>query len=119
MQKDEIKLLYVEDNHLDVELMRHLINSILEVPLQFNHCVSLEQALDLLKTQLFDIILLDLALPESNGLNTLSTVQMADSALPIIVITGHDDQTIGIQLVKMGAQDYIQKKDLLVSRFRC
>lgn len=59
----------------------------------------------------FDIVLLDLGLPDSSGLATLDTMLEAGTA-PVVVLTGLDDERVGVEAVERGAQDYLVKNDL-------
>jgi PAS domain S-box-containing protein len=70
----------------------------------------LSAALQYLGTHKVDIILLDLHLPDSRGLPTLNRVREAAPEIPIVVLTGSEDEQVGIDALKQGAQDYLLKK---------
>jgi DNA-binding response OmpR family regulator len=69
----------------------------------------LNEALSVLKEQTFDIILLDLGLPYSDGINTFLRIYNKHPLIPIIILTGLNDETIGSYAVKKGAQDFLVK----------
>ena len=71
----------------------------------------LADGLELLKSGTFDVILLDLSLPDSFGPDTFIRVKECAPDIPIVVMTGFDDEELGARLVKMGAQDYMVKGD--------
>lgn len=70
---------------------------------------TLSDALVRLNRPDFDVILLDLSLPDSSGLNAFQKLHAQNRSMPIVVLTGLDDQTIALQAVKEGAQDYLIK----------
>ncbi|HEY2636190.1 MAG TPA: diguanylate cyclase, partial [Solirubrobacteraceae bacterium] len=72
-------------------------------------CPSLLEARERLRDQPFDCLLLDLSLPDADGLEAVEQVRDADPAVPIVVLTGNDDERIGVRAVKAGAQDYLIK----------
>jgi signal transduction histidine kinase len=104
-----IQVLLVEDNQEHAELMRELLlksdNPVFEVV----HHVTLRNALDALDLQTFSIVLLDLSLPDSDGLNTFLRMEARAPDLPIVVLTGLDDEGMAVESVKRGAQDYLIK----------
>jgi DNA-binding NarL/FixJ family response regulator len=123
MDAPPIKLLLVDDNSKDVFLTcRMLEKSADRFPCQIDHCSYLADALDYLAEQKPDIVLLDLGLPDSLGLDTLEQVLEAAPNLPIVVFTGLSDEELGIKAVQRGAQDYLVKGqvnlDLLVRSLR-
>jgi signal transduction histidine kinase len=109
MEEDNIKVLLVEDNLDHAELMQALLlksdNPVLEVV----HFATLRNALDGLDLSGFQIILLDLTLPDSDGMQTFQRMQNRAPDLPIVVLTGLDDEGLAVETVKRGAQDYLIK----------
>ena len=73
---------------------------------------SLEQAFSLLRQRKFDIVLLDLGLPDSSGISTLAKTHQAFPELPIVVVTGLADQEKEAEMLRMGVQDYLLKSKL-------
>jgi PAS domain S-box-containing protein len=81
-------------------------------------CVErLSDALAQLSTQAFGIVLLDLSLPDSDGFDTIARVQSADPQVPIIVLTGLDNEEFAVKVVQAGAQDYLVKGQMTASAF--
>lgn len=105
---DLLKILVVEDNPGDAALLENMLN---EAAISFEmKCVErLSAGIQLLKSDSFDVILLDLGLPDSYGLETLRKLNKAEPAAPVIVLTGLADETAGTEAVKTGAQDYLIK----------
>lgn len=106
-----IKILLFEDNPGDSGLLEDILDDFDDL---YNLTIveSLEEGLNYLKSNNFDIILLDLGLPDSDGINTLIDVQKETSKTPIIVLTGLNDEEIGNIAVQKGAQDYLIKRDI-------
>ncbi|MBD2089838.1 response regulator [Microcoleus sp. FACHB-1515] len=121
MEQQFIKVLLVEDNPGDARLLRELLKEVASVQFQIKQVDRLSQGLQALGEQC-DVILLDLSLPDSRGLETFVRLHRRAMAVPIVVVTGLDDETIAIKAVQEGAQDYLVKgevsSDLLVRSIR-
>jgi len=76
---------------------------------QITHVKRLMEALHQLATERFDAVLLDLSLPDSQGLDTFTTLRAQTLAMPVVVLTGLDDKVLAVEAVKEGAQDYLVK----------
>ncbi len=109
MSHPSLKVLLVEDNPGDVGLLRIALSEATSVRFELTPVGLLENALALLATKPFDIALLDLSLPDAAGLETIHRVATEAPTVPIVVLTGLDDERIGLQAVKSGAQDYLVK----------
>ena len=106
-----IHILLIEDNPGDVFLIKDMLNKS-EVNFSVSHASGLSEVPDILSKENFDAVLLDLGLPESSGLETLKKVRASGMELPIIVLTGLDDDEIALDTLKEGAQDYLVKGKL-------
>ncbi len=106
---DQIKVLLVEDNEGDVRLMKDLTTAAEGARMEVSDVGRLEDALSRLVQETFDVILLDLSLPDSQGLNTIVLTHQAAQNVPILVLTGLDDQDLAIRALECGAQDYLVK----------
>lgn len=107
-----ITVLLVEDNLADVALLTELLQDADLEYWQITHAKRLSIALEYLQNTTFDVILLDLSLPDSQGLDTIVQVQSRVPHLPIIVLTGLQDKRIALQAVAQGAQDYLVKGEV-------
>ena len=105
-----IRVLVVEDNPGDVALLRRMLSSSSSDGLRFEiqHAPNLSVAVELLRNRP-NLILLDLDLPDSQGLNTLKHMRTLERDVPIIVLTGMDDRQQAVQALSNGAQDYLVK----------
>lgn len=112
MAQNEIAVLLVEDNPADVALLMKLLQSNDVQSWQISSCKRLNSALETLRQTTFDVVLLDLSLPDSQGLDTVIQLQTAVPHIPIVVLTGLQDQTLARQAVAEGAQDYLVKGQL-------
>jgi len=107
--KEEISVLIIEDNPGDARLIEEMLKEAKRVQFNFiNHKTLSEGLEELLKNEM-DVILLDLHLPDCTGLNTISIIREKVEAVPIIVLTGRDDESLAIQSLKRGMQDYLVK----------
>ena len=104
-----MRILLVEDNPGDVRLLQHHLADAGAVQFQVAHTDRLSAGLERLTEAGFDAVLLDLSLPDSQGLNTLVRMHAAANGVPIVVLTSIEDEALGVQLVKAGAQDYLVK----------
>jgi signal transduction histidine kinase/DNA-binding NarL/FixJ family response regulator len=104
-----IPLLLLEDNEADACLLIEMLEDAEDPPWHITHAKRLSQALEHLSQTRFDILLLDLSLPDSKGLETLARVRSVVPDLPIVVLTGLDNREISFQAVAQGAQDYLVK----------
>jgi len=114
-----IKVLLVEDDPLQARLVRRFLRSPSPQSFEVEHAESLAAAVQKLITWSAEVVLLDLTLPDSSGANTFLRIQTQFPALPIVVLTGLNDEELGVQLVQAGAQDYLMKdmaSGLLLSR---
>ena len=106
------RALLIEDNPDDACLLGEALNEARDASIELVHVEQLTEAANLLKATAFDVILLDLSLPDSQGIETVLRIQAAAPAIPIIVLTGLDDDNIALQAVRAGAQDYLVKGDI-------
>ena len=106
-------ILLVEDNPADARLVREYLNTGSgKYSFHVTHVSTLDQAKEILQTSEFQVILLDLNLPGTNGLETLTRIRPANPWIPIVVLTGTEDEPLGVEAIKRGAQDYIPKSQM-------
>ena len=112
----DLDALLVEDNPGDAKLVEHHLGSpsvahfVDDVTL--THVESLGAATDEVTERAYDVVLLDLGLPESSGLATLDRASGSFDDVPIIVLTGMDDRETAMEAIERGAQDYLPKGEL-------
>ncbi|PWC56504.1 diguanylate cyclase [Azospirillum sp. TSO22-1] len=103
-----ISALLIEDDPADAGLVRHALRS-LGGRFALTHRMTLADGLEWAAANRCDIVLLDLTLPDSAGFDTIRRVREACPAMPVIVLTGHDDDDFAMQAVAAGTQDYLFK----------
>jgi PAS domain S-box-containing protein len=118
MDAQLLKVLLVEDNFKEAELFKEFLSEAQAIRFELTHVQWLEATLELLKQATFDVILLDLSLPDSQGLETIARLRSAiersasrsqSPLTPIVVLTGLDDENLALQAIRSGAQDYLIK----------
>lgn len=109
MADQPLKVLLVEDNPGDVLLLQEFLLDVSSTEVNLLPVERISDALNCLGKESFDLILLDLSLPDSQGLETFYTIHARFPAIPIIVLTGLADETIATKAVQQGAQDYLLK----------
>ncbi len=113
MKKRRIKVLLFEDNPGDVRLIREMLSEAMDVIPKIECVNRLNTGLKRLSSGGIDLILLDLGLPDSQGLDTFVNVHTHAPEVPIVVLTGLDDEELGLKAVQMGAQDYLIKGQVM------
>ncbi len=109
---EQMRVLLVEDNPGDADLIVELLSGDTSPGFVIRTSARLVVALEYLETERFDIILLDLGLPDSNGLETLRAIHQHSAETPIVVMTGNRDEQIGLAVIQAGAQDFIVKGEV-------
>ncbi len=107
--ENKIEILLFEDNLGDACLIEEMLEEFADFQYELKVVETLNEGLILLRENPFDIILSDLGLPDSDGIDTFLEIHARNSRIPIIILTGMSNEKIGIDAVKKGAQDYIVK----------
>jgi diguanylate cyclase (GGDEF)-like protein len=103
-------MLLVEDNPLDAHLVQATLTAADSVDI---HAVGeLQQALVSITDRSFDVVLLDLCLPDARGLEALQTIRAHAPEIPVVVLTSRNDQSVALEAVRHGAQDYLTKEHI-------
>ncbi len=105
-------VLLIEDNSADVLLIQAMLAETEDVMLPVLHAARLEAGLAMLQREQIAVILLDLSLPDSLGLETFQTMHQHAGGIPIIVLTGSRDRELALRAIQEGAQDYLVKDDV-------
>lgn len=109
MSEKEIKVLLVEDSDSDSELLAENLKAGVRGRYSVTRAKKLAQGLELLGKGKYDIVLLDLNLPDSTGVQTIMAFNGNAQKVPIIILSGILDQKIALEALKQGAQDYVEK----------
>ncbi|QFU82783.1 bacterio-opsin activator domain-containing protein [Natronorubrum aibiense] len=121
---DTLEILLIEDNPGDARLIQEMLQGTEELAQRISSDESagrtpeitnetyLEDGLEMLEETNVDVVLLDLNLPDSEGLSTLETVHAESDETPIVVLTGVRDQQVGVQAIQRGAQDFLVKDEV-------
>ena len=104
-----IVILLVEDNPGDARVIEEMLVKASSAPLDVECADRLSTGLERLSAGGIDVVLLDLSLPDSTGFDTFVELHDQASQVPIIVFTGFDDEALGVEAVREGAQDYLVK----------
>jgi diguanylate cyclase (GGDEF)-like protein len=102
-------LLLVEDNPPDARMVRQMIEASTGARFHVVEAATLGAALAVLESVAVDAVLLDLGLPDSTGIGTLTRMLARTRAVPIVVLTATDDEALATRMVQVGAQDYLVK----------
>ncbi len=105
----EIRVLLIEDNPEYPGLLKRMLAKEKRPSFHLVSVNNLQAGLEHLGKEATDVILLDLNLPDSRGLDTFASVQAQVPSVPIIILTGFDDENLGLEAVGKGAQDYLVK----------
>ncbi len=109
MHDQRSRLLLIEDDPGDVDLLREMLSDKKDFYFEVEWTDRLQMGLAHLDTSPVDVVLLDLTLPDSHGLETFTRVHARAPGVPVVVLSGIDDETIAVQSVREGAQDYLVK----------
>ena len=112
MSDARLQVLLVEDNAGDARLIQESLSETKGEPVEVETADRLSAALERLGKGGIDAVLLDLALPDSQGWGTFDTIRGKAPTIPVIVLTGLGDEALALKMVKKGAQDYVAKMEL-------
>lgn len=104
-----MRVLLVEDDPEDAELVREVLAEVPDFSCNVTHAWRFAEALEHLDQEKFDLVLLDLWLPDASGFDTLAGIRGRSPDLPVVVLTGLDDEAFGVDAVRHGAQAYLVK----------
>src|SRR5215831_15645826 len=105
-------VLLIEDNPGDADLVCERLAEVTSPRFRVRHVARLDEALRLVGKEDFDVLLVDLALPDAQGLDTVRSLRAVYGEVPLVVLTGLHDEQVGLEAVREGAQDYLVKGDL-------
>ncbi len=108
MLKKNIHILLIEDNPGDVRLLQVMLGKS-ELTYSLEHAGTLSDGLVKLRDHAFDVILLDMNLPDSSGLDSIPEIKRVAPRMPIVMLTGLDDEETAVSALQLGIQDYLLK----------
>ncbi len=103
------RMLHVEDDLSFQRLVSKMLEPATGLKFRLDKSSSLGSALQMLRDEPFDVVMLDLSLPDCSGLETLSEVLQVVGDTPVVVLTGRDDDAMAIEGMSLGAEDYLTK----------
>lgn len=110
MHRESIKLLLVDDDAGDRKIVKLALAQSSNIAIfNIDIAVTLSEATECLKNKDYDVVLLDLGLPDSREINTIQKALDANPNVPIVVLTGLANEEMGIEAIKKGAEDYLVK----------
>jgi len=112
MTPEVIRVLAIEDSLGHYRLLELMLRESRAIDFKIENAQALSSGLEKLILGDFDVVLLDLGLPDSTGIDTLKRLHSWKTEVPIIVLTGQDDDELGFEAVKEGAQDFLVKGQL-------
>ncbi|MDD1721742.1 MAG: GAF domain-containing protein [Euryarchaeota archaeon] len=107
--KHRLRILLIEDNPADADFIQELLEESTTHTFTVDVAETLSEGVKWCAEHAYDAVLLDLGLPDSQGLHTFTTLAAYTSDVPIIILTGLEDEVLALDLVRKGAQDYIAK----------
>ena len=107
-----LRVLLIEDDSADAEYLKEILSDQRDQLIGLDWVTDFEEARNLAARKEYDIVILDLFLPGSTGFDTFHQAQAIVPDIPIVVLTGLDDQELALRMVKGGAQDYVVKTAL-------
>ncbi|MBZ0188346.1 MAG: response regulator, partial [Candidatus Obscuribacterales bacterium] len=105
-----IRALLIEDSPSDADMILDAVNDVEAVPVDIKWISRLNDGIEYLADKPVDVILLDLSLPDSHGLDCVTKARRMAPGTPIVILTGRDDSSLALAALKKGAQDYLVKQ---------
>lgn len=118
MEQDSVAILLVEDDRTEAGLIRAEISRFARMRADVDHASRLAAAVDRLAERPYDIVLLDLNLPDGGGVESLQRVRAAAPNVPVVILTNLEDEEAAIATLSQGAQDYLIKRHITAELLR-
>jgi DNA-binding response OmpR family regulator len=110
--QEAYRLLLIEDNPDDATLIQEILRDIPDIGFDIHWANQLKDGFQQMETNRFDVVLLDLILPDSKGLQTIREMIVRKLEIPVIILTGLDDEYLAIQSLENGLDEYLVKSEL-------
>lgn len=108
-----IRVLLVEDDILDAEQVQRSFNSVFPKIFDVVHVTRFSDAIEAIKQRTFQVVILDLGLPDNKGIVGVETLMKLIPSVPVIVLTGIEDDDAAMQAISLGAQEFLSKNELV------
>lgn len=112
-EEDSARLLLVEDQDVDAEVVRLVLGRSKDFRVSTERVTTLSEALAAVHDRQYDVVVLDLGLPDSSGVESVRKLCAAAPATPIVVFTGLDDDDLALAAIQCGAQEFLSKEHLM------
>ncbi|MFN9735915.1 MAG: response regulator, partial [Microcystis sp.] len=112
---NQLKILIVDDNEVDRTAVRRFLRTS-EMAIEITEAADYQEAKEQMSNNLFDCMFIDYLLPDGDGLTLVREIRDQGVKIPLIVLTGHGDEGIAVDMMKAGASDYMSKFRLSASR---
>ena len=112
MDSELLRILVIEDNPTDARMIGECLTRASRRPVELEHVRKLSDGLTQLASGRFDVVLLDLALEDSSGVETVVRVHACNRYVPIVVLTGTEADDVALDALKSGAEDFLYKSEL-------
>ena len=112
MQNPKMEILLIEENLSEADLIKEMLSGARLPEFSVQHVQYLADGLSLLRSRNFDVVMVDLGLPDSQGVESALSVRNQSKMTPVIVLTALDDEDAGLKLLQMGIQDYLLKAEI-------
>src|SRR6266498_649340 len=109
MKKSNLRVLAIEDSVDDAHLVKVMLNRVRDPVFTVVIAERLANGLQCLREETFDVVLLDLGLPDSAGIDAVRDVRKVCPEVPLIVLSGLDDQEVALKTLQQDVQDYLIK----------
>lgn len=109
MSDQPLRILLVEDNPGDAVLLECALRGVRRLVFKLSRVERLEEMIDRLRSESFDVLILDMDLPDSRGLDTVTRAVAHTPQTPVVVLTGRDDEEMGLEAMRRGAQEFVIK----------
>lgn len=105
---NQLKILIVDDEEVDRMAVRRFLRTS-EIEMQITEATNYQEAKEQMLTNIFDCVFIDYRLPDRDGLTLVREIRQREINIPLIILTGHGDEQIAVDLMKAGASDYLNK----------
>jgi diguanylate cyclase (GGDEF)-like protein/PAS domain S-box-containing protein len=110
--KRQLAFLHIEDDRIEAELVADLLRQTSFAGVRLVQRTRVGLGLEALQNEPFDLVLLDLNLPDGDGIDNLHRVRAVDERVPVVIMTNIEDENTALEMVAKGAQDYLAKREL-------